>query len=358
MNAAAEQFLYDGKPVECRQFGNGHINRSFLVKTDTGRRYVLQSLSTLAFHDIPGLMRNATAVSEHIRKKTGDPRSSLKYVPASTGEYWYQGETGEYWRSYEFVENTVSPDAPGSMEDFYGSAIAFGRFQDLLSDFPAETLCETIPDFHNTPDRYRQFHEKIAADPFGRCRSVENEIAFALEREKKAGELQRMRESGALPLRVTHNDTKLTNVLFDSETGKPVCVIDLDTVMPGLSALDFGDAIRFGASTGAEDEPDLSAVGLDTEKFRVFTEGFISSCPALTDAEIDSLLLGAWTITLEQGVRFLDDYINGDVYYATSYPGQNLNRTGTQFKLVSEMEKHWDELARVIREEADKAKRS
>ncbi|MDO5444011.1 MAG: aminoglycoside phosphotransferase family protein [Eubacteriales bacterium] len=350
MVEAARMFLYNGTPVECRAFGNGHINRSFLVETDAGKRYVLQSLSTQAFHDIPGLMDNTIAVSSYIRNKTGDPRSSLIFVPAADGKYYYLDSNGEYWRSYEFVEDTFSPDAPGTMEDFYNSAVAFGTFQNLLSDFPAETLCETIPDFHNTPDRYRKFHEKIDADPLGRVKEVAEEIRFALEREEDAGRLQRMRESGELPLRVTHNDTKLTNVLFDKETGKPVCVIDLDTVMPGLSALDFGDAIRFGASTGAEDEKDLSKVNIDLDKFRAFAKGFISSCPALTDAEINALVLGAKTITLEQGVRFLDDYINGDVYYATSYPGQNLYRTRTQFRLVSEMEKHWDELQEIIKE--------
>ena len=348
MLEAAEKFSYSGTPVECRIFGNGHINRSFLVKTDAGKRYVLQSLSTLAFHDIPGLMDNAIAVSSYIRNKTGDPRSSLRFVPAADGKYYFLDGNGEYWRSYEFVEDTFSPDAPGTIEDFYNSAVAFGTFQNLLSDFPADTLCETIPDFHNTPDRYRKFHEKINADPLGRVKEVADEIGFALEREEDAGKLQKMRESGELPLRVSHNDTKLTNVLFDSKTGKPVCVIDLDTVMPGLSALDFGDAIRFGASTGAEDEKDLSKVCIDLDKFAAFVKGFIRSCPALTDTEIRSLALGAKTITLEQGVRFLDDYINGDVYYATSYPGQNLDRARTQFRLVSEMEKHWDEMQGII----------
>lgn len=350
MLEAAMVFSYSGTPVECRAFGNGHINRSYLVKTDSGKRYVLQSLNTLAFHDIPGLMDNAIAVSSYIRNKTGDPRSSLLFIPAADGKYYFLDRDGEYWRSYEFVENTSSPDAPGTIEDFYNSAVAFGTFQNLLSDFPADTLCETIPDFHNTPDRYRKLHEKIDADPLGRVKEVADEIRFALEREEETGKLQKMRENGELPLRVSHNDTKLTNVLFDSETGKPVCVIDLDTVMPGLSALDFGDAIRFGASTGAEDEKDLSKVHIDLDKFRAFAKGFISSCPALTEREISSLVLGAKTITVEQGVRFLDDYINGDVYYATSYPGQNLYRARTQFQLVSKMEKHWDEMQKIIQE--------
>lgn len=357
MEKAAEKFQFEGTPTECKAFGNGHINRSFFVQTDAGKKYVLQSLSTRAFRDIPGLMNNVIAVSSYIRNKTGDPRSSLTYIPACDGKNYWMDENGEYWRSYEFVDNSFSPDAPGTAEDFYNSAVAFGTFQNILSDFPAETLCETLPNFHNTPDRYRQFHEKLEKDPYDRVKEVPEEIAFALSREEAAGELERMRESGELPLRVTHNDTKLTNVLFDSETKKPVCVIDLDTVMPGLTALDFGDAIRFGASTGAEDEQDLSKVHFDIEKFRLFAKGFISSCPALTEAEINSLALGAKTITIEQGVRFLDDYINGDSYYATSYPKQNLYRTRTQFKLVSDMEAQWDEMLRIVSEEAKKISR-
>ena len=352
MEKAAFHFRYDSEPISCQLFGNGHINHSFLVTTESGNKYMLQNLNSIAFHNIPGLMDNTIAVSEYIRKKTGDPRSSLHFIPASDGKYYYIDAVNQYWRSYEFVDNTFSPDAPGTIQDFYNSAIAFGTFQNLLSDFPAETLCEIIPNFHNTPERYRQFREKIAEDPVGRVQKVEPEIAFALEREEAAGQLQRLRDNGILPLRVTHNDTKLTNVLFDNETGNPVCVIDLDTVMPGLSVLDFGDAIRFGASTGAEDEQDLSKVNFDIEKFRIFARGFISSCPVLTDAELDHLALGAKTITTENGVRFLADYIDGDKYYGTSYPDQNLYRARTQFKLVSDMENQWEEMLQVIREES------
>lgn len=349
MEKAAMHFQYEGTPVECKAFGNGHINRSLMVKTDSGKKYVLQSLSTVVFKDIPGLMGNVSAVSNYIASKNPDPRGSLHFVQADDGNYWFLDESGEYWRSYEFVDSTFTFEPPFGPDEFRASAVAFGTFQNQLADFPAETLVETIPHFHDTPDRFRQFREKIAEDPCGRAESVRDEIGFLLSRENAGSELQHLRDSGVLPLRVTHNDTKINNVLFDSETKEPVCVIDLDTVMPGLSALDFGDAIRFGASTGAEDEKDLSRVNFDIDMFRAFAEGFISACPNLTQSEIDALALGAKTITLENAVRFLTDYLDGDHYYSISYPEHNLDRTRTHIKLVSDMEKQWDDMLNVIR---------
>lgn len=241
-------------------------------------------------------------------------------------------------------------EAPESPEDFYQSAIAFGQFQYQLADFPAETLTETIPEFHNTIDRYRIFREVLARDPMGRAAGVRGEIQFLLDREDRAGTLQRMRESGELPLRVTHNDTKLNNVLLDQETRKPLCVLDLDTVMPGLSAYDFGDSIRFGAATAAEDEKDLSKMTMDLDLFRIYTEGFVKACPSLTPMELKMLPMGAWTMTLEVGLRFLTDYLDGDRYFKTAYEDHNLDRCRTQLKLAWDMEQKWAEMEKIAAE--------
>ena len=235
--------------------------------------------------------------------------------------------------------------------DFYESAVAFGRFQHMLSDFPAHTLFETIPEFHNTINRYRLFKEVLAKDPCGRLAGVKADIDFLLEREELGCTLQRLRESGELPLRVTHNDTKLNNVLLDAKTRKALCVIDLDTVMPGSSLYDYGDSIRFGAATAAEDEQDLSKMELDIHMFRVFTRGLIKACPGLTQKELEYMPLGAKIMTMECGIRFLTDYLDGDNYFAIHRDGHNLDRARTQFKLVADMEAKWDEMQKIVKEE-------
>jgi len=226
--------------------------------------------------------------------------------------------------------------------------LAFGHFQSMLADFPAETLHETIPEFHNTIDRYRQFKEVLKKDPCGRLAGVRNEVQFLKDREKMAGTLQRMRESGELPLRVTHNDTKLNNVLLDRQTRKFLCVLDLDTVMPGLSLYDYGDSIRFGAATAEEDEWDLSKMTLDLEKFEIYTKGYLEACPTLTDKEVEMMPMGALIMTLEVGLRFLTDYIDGDNYFKTAYSDHNLVRARTQLKLVADMQCKWDEMNRIV----------
>ena len=221
-------------------------------------------------------------------------------------------------------------------------------FQQQLNDFPAETLHETIPLFHNTPNRYKQLREALEKDPLGRAKDVQEEIAFAFAREEKAGQLVAMLEAGELPLRVTHNDTKLNNVMFRASDRTPLCIMDLDTTMPGLSAYDFGDAIRFGASTAAEDEKDLNLVRMDLELFRLFTKGYLEACPGLTPKEVEVLPLAAFTMTLECGIRFLTDYIDGDNYFSIHYPEQNLDRCHTQFKLVADMEKKWEKMEAIV----------
>ncbi len=348
MEAILRRFSLQGRPLTCERFGQGHINQTYLVTTDSDRRYILQRISRAAFNDIPALMRNIAAVTGFLAARSSDPRQTLHLIPTRDGGDWVRDGAGEAWRVYDYVEDSVCLQVPESPEDFYESAVAFGSFQRMLADFPAETLHETIPNFHNTPDRYRIFREKLAADPMGRASQVQREIDFVLAREEEAAALQRMRETGELPLRVTHNDTKLNNVLFDEKTRKALCVIDLDTVMPGLVAFDFGDSIRFGASTGPEDERDLSRIGLNLSLYRRFAEGFIPACGVLTPREIETLPLGAKIMTLECGLRFLTDYLDGDHYFGISRRSHNLDRARTQFKLVEDTERHWSEICGII----------
>ena len=349
MEQVLDLFRLNGRPVSCDPYGEGHINLTFLAVTDTGKRYILQRLSRAAFHDIPGLMGNVAAVTEFLAARSPDPRSSLHLIPTLDGRSFCRDSEGEFWRVYDFVEDSLCLQTPETPEDFYQSAVAFGQFQCRLRDFPAETLCETIPNFHNTPDRYRKFHLAVDADAAGRLSSVLPEVHFLLEREEKAGTLQRLREGGELPVRVTHNDTKLNNVMLDAVTRKALCVIDLDTVMPGLVAYDFGDSIRFGASTAPEDEKDLSRVEMSLDLYETYARGFIPACGGLTAAELESLPLGAWTMTLENGLRFLTDYLEGDHYYHITRPEHNLDRCRTQLKLVSDMEQKWDPMTAIIR---------
>ena len=349
MEQVLDLFRLNGRPGSCDPYGEGHINLTFLAVTDTGKRYILQRLSRAAFHDIPGLMGNVAAVTEFLAARSPDPRSSLHLIPTLDGRSFCRDSEGKFWRVYDFVEDSLCLQTPETPEDFYQSAVAFGQFQCRLRDFPAETLCETIPNFHNTPDRYRKFHLAVDADAAGRLSSVLPEIRFLLEREEKAGTLQRLREGGELPVRVTHNDTKLNNVMLDAVTRKALCVIDLDTVMPGLVAYDFGDSIRFGASTAPEDEKDLSRVEMSLDLYETYARGFIPACGGLTAAELESLPLGAWTMTLENGLRFLTDYLEGDHYYHITRPEHNLDRCRTQLKLVSDMEQKWDPMTAIIR---------
>ena len=347
-----DQFQLDTAPVSCQRYGCGHINETYLVVTQSGRRYILQKLSNRAFPDIPGLQENIAAVTEYLHTKVQDPNGALTLIPTRDGKTWYHHGENSDWRVYDFIEGSVCLQAPETPDDFYQSAIAFGTFQQQLSGFPAETLHETIEKFHDTPNRYRLFREALEKDVMGRAKDVEPEIAFALAHEETGGTLTAMLRAGTLPLRVTHNDTKLNNVMLSEATRTPLCVIDLDTTMPGLSAYDFGDSIRFGAATAAEDEKDLSKMTIDLDLYRIFTRGFLTACPDLTDKERESLPLGALTMTLECGVRFLTDYLDGDHYFGIRYPEHNLDRCRTQFKLVDEMEAKWDEMTRIVAEEA------
>jgi Ser/Thr protein kinase RdoA (MazF antagonist) len=347
MHSVLSSFALSGAPVSSEPYGSGHINGTQLVVCENGARYILQHINTNVFREPEALMRNIELVTAHLRAKVEDPRGVLRLVPALDGRT-FAIEQGQYWRVYELVENSVCYQSADDVL-FYESAVAFGRFQNQLADFPAEQLVETIPHFHDTPARYAAFHRAVAENAAGRREFVQPEIDFVLAREAFSHTLVDLQAAGELPLRVTHNDTKINNVLFDAVTNKALCVIDLDTVMPGLSVNDFGDAIRFGASTAAEDERDLSRVHFDLGLYETYVKGYLSTCgESLTKTEKAMLPTGAKMMTLECGMRFLADHLAGDVYFHVSREGQNLDRARTQFRLVEEMEHCWEQMQKIV----------
>lgn len=347
MLSVLTRFALTSEPVSVAPYGSGHINGTQLVTCRDGSRYVLQQINTSVFHEPVPLMRNIELVTAHLRKKNVDPRAVLTLVPTLDGTS-YTVRNEEYWRVYELVQDSVCFEKADETL-FYESAVAFGRFQNQLSDFPAEELAETIPHFHDTPARFAAFRRAVETDAAGRVKDVLSEIDFALSFESFAPTLSNLQYSGDLPLRVTHNDTKINNVLFDAQTRKALCVIDLDTVMPGLSVNDFGDAIRFGASTASEDEQNLELVHFDMKLYETYLSGYLSTCgESLTKTEIEMLPVGAMMMTLECGTRFLADHIAGDVYFHVSHEGHNLDRARTQFKLLKEMNERRDEMQSLV----------
>jgi hypothetical protein len=352
IHEAIENIDFKGNLIDYVPYGSGHINDTFLVRfmEESGsiKRYILQRMNHETFKNPEQLMENIFGITKFIRKKIeenhGDVnRETLNIITTQTGQSFYKDSIGSYWRGYLFIENADCYDSVKNPDDFYQSAVAFGNFQYQLADYPAHTLHETIPDFHNTPVRFHNLIKAIETDRMGRVKEVSDEIRFALEREEFTHVLINLYTEGKLPLKVTHNDTKLNNVMIDHVTKKGLCVIDLDTVMPGFSANDFGDSIRFGASTGAEDETDLSKVNFDMELYKIFTKGFLEGCKgSLTDTELSMLPTGAKMMTLECGIRFLTDYLEGDTYFKIHREKHNLDRCRTQFKLVADMEKNWD----------------
>lgn len=345
-------------PTYCAPYGNGHINDTFLVTAD--KRYLVQRINTAVFTRPAELMANILGVTEHIRAKIreqgGDTeRATLVFLKTLTGESFFCDSNGFAWRVCAFCEGTVTHERIENAHDFYTCGKAFGGFQQLLADYPAWQLTESIANFHNTPWRYENLMKAAEADAVGRLADVLPEIEFARARKDFCETLERARMAGTLPLRVTHNDTKLNNILFDEVTGDPVCVIDLDTVMPGYSVNDFGDSIRFGANTAAEDETDLAKVTLDLDLFSAYTKGFLEGCNgSLTDTEIGLLPEGAIMMTLECGMRFLTDHLEGDVYFRIHRENHNLDRARNQFALVRDMEGKLDEMRKIARELAGK----
>jgi len=351
-------FDFTGQLLKVEPYGSGHINDTYLLEYKIKHMgvvpIILQRMNTNIFKQPVELMENILNVTAFLREKIiengGNPeRETLTVILNKSGKPYYLDSEGNYWRAYHFITGATGYDEVKSDEDFYQSALAFGKFQSLLSEYPAETLHETIPDFHNTKARFAVFVQAVQDDVCNRAKDVQDEINFVLQREDVANILGDMLSSGELPLRVTHNDTKLNNVLIDDKTHQGICVIDLDTVMPGLAINDFGDSIRFGASTGAEDEKDLSKIECDMHLFEVYTRGFIEGCNnRLTKAEIEALPIGAKVMTFECGMRFLTDYLQGDTYFKTKYPTHNLDRCRTQFKLVADMEKKWDTMNKIV----------
>ena len=354
-------FNVDGVLIDAKPYGNGHINttkRIVMEKDGVTKEYILQKINKNVFKKPAELMENYTAVTEFLRKiiikRGGDPeRETLNVIKTKDGLNYYLDEEGEYWRLIKFVTNSLSYDKVERPEQFYDSAVAFGNFQYLLKDYPAHTLHETIVNFHNTPDRYRQLMEAVAADKYGRLKDVVAEVEFAKAREDFAGTLERAHKEGKLPLKVTHNDTKLNNILFDTKTDEALCVVDLDTIMPGYAVNDFGDSIRFGATTALEDEADLSKVNFDISLYELYVKGFIEGAKGgLSEGELEMLPIGAIMMTFECGMRVLTDYLSGDTYFRISREKHNLDRARNQFKLVSDMEKALPEMRAIVKKYA------
>lgn len=351
-----EKFAVDGVIAKMGEYGSGHINRTELVQMQrNGKReqYIFQQINTEIFRNVDELMENIVGVTDYLREKIkaagGDPaREALQVIPAKDGASYFRTE-GNCYRMYRFIPDAVSYDAVRRPEDFYESALAFGTFQSLLSDYPAQTLHETIPDFHNTPKRFADFCQAVEQDVCGRVKLAQKEIEFLMEREQEMSVLTDLQAVGELPLRVTHNDTKLNNVMLDAKTGKGVCVIDLDTVMPGLSVNDFGDSIRFGANTAAEDETDLSKVSLDLGLYEQYVRGFLQGCQgSLTKKELEMLPMGAKMMTMECGMRFLADFLSGDTYFRIHREQHNLDRSRTQLALTADMEHKWEQMKQIV----------
>lgn len=344
--SVCREFKIDGELTDVSIFSDGHINSTYLATFENEnetKKYLVQRINTHVFKNQEILMDNIIGVTKHIRKKIkengGDPsRETLHFIKAKNGKYYINREN-ECWRVYHFIDESYTYNLIDNKQIFEEAGKSFGRFQGLLSDYPSESLKETIPDFHNTPKRIVNFENAVKNDIADRSSLVKDEIDFVLSKKDKAGLALSLLNSGKIPLRVTHNDTKINNILFDKKTQKAICVIDLDTIMPGLSLYDFGDAIRSGASTALEDEKDLSKVGISLELYESYVKGYLSSCAAsLTIDEVKHLPYGAWLLTYECGVRFLTDYLENDVYFRTSYSDHNLVRARNQFKMAQDIE--------------------
>ncbi len=359
LNEALDAFEFGAPVVGAMRYGRGHINDTFCVHTqpedDDCRCFILQRMSSAAFKHPDQLMANIISVTEYLGQKIlaagGDrSREAMEVIRPRDGGAYFTDSQGGAWRAYPFVEGTYCYQSAETPELFSASGRAFGRFQRMLDGFPAGTLYETIPHFHDTEDRLARLKAAVAADRLGRVKDCGPELEFVKAREGDCSVALNAMRAGELPVRVTHNDTKLNNVLIDKKSGEGLCVIDLDTVMPGLAIFDFGDSIRFGANHCAEDERDLSRVSLDLDLFSSYTAAFLEGTGgSLTPREIEYLPWGAKLMTLECGIRFLTDYLDGDTYFHISRPGQNLDRARTQFKLVSDMEAHWEEMNAAVR---------
>ena len=351
-------YAFAGEVVGAARFGQGHINDTFCVYTQTAEgdcvRYILQRMSAAAFKHPDQLMQNIVGVTDYLRdlieKDGGDAaRETMTVLRTKNGAAYFTDSEGGAWRVYPFVENTLCLQKAETPELFYASAKAFGNFQRMLKDYPADTLFETIEKFHDTEDRLRRFKAAVQADVMGRAGGVRPEIDFVLAREPDCSVALEAQRAGKLPLRVTHNDTKLNNVLLDRRTGAAVCVIDLDTTMPGSAIYDFGDMIRTATSPAAEDEKDISKVTMRMFMFEALVQGYVSSAKSfLTPLEKSLLPFSGKLLTMECGIRFLTDYLSGDVYFKIHRPEHNLDRCRTQMALVESIEAQMDEMKAVV----------
>jgi len=351
-------FCLEGEFVSAAPCGFGHINDTYAVEFRLPggefRRYPLQRVNSHVFRNIAGLMRNMEAVTGHLRSRIAaaggnSEREVLTLIPCVDGNTFHTTLSGEFWRAFVFIEGARTYEVSESREHIYQVGRAFGHFQQLLADFPAVQLVETIPGFHHTARRFGAFARAVQRDVVNRAHTARPEIEFVEARAEEMPGLLRLLDSGTLPSRVTHNDTKLNNVMIDDITGEGICVIDLDTVMPGSALYDFGDAVRYAANPAAEDERDLSKVCIDLEIYACLARGFLDAARGLlTPEEVDYLPFSAKLMTLECGMRFLTDYLEGDVYFKTSREGHNLDRCRTQLKMVADMEAKLEQMERIV----------
>ncbi len=345
-NEIKAAFGIEGEPLGAEAFGNGNINDTYLVRIQNGGgecSYIFQRVNKSVFARPEDIARNVSGVTTHIEKKlsaAGEPdieRRVVKYYRNISGGFYHISESGDYWRVMSYIYDSVCFDSADNTV-LFNTGVAFGEFQRLLSDFPAETLCVTIPDFHNTPARYEQLVSAANKDAFSRLDGVRAEYDYLLAQSESACRLCRLAEEGSIPLRVVHNDTKCNNVMFDARTGRNLAVIDLDTVMPGLIAYDFGDAVRFAANPGGEDCEDLSAVYLDVDAFAAFAKGYVSEIRgSVSQPELDTLADGVLAVTLELAARFLTDYLCGDSYFKCKKERHNLIRARAQITLAQDI---------------------
>ncbi len=357
LDYVGKQFGLSGVLYSITVLIDGNVNSTYRLEyhrdDGTATQYIAQCINPYVFHKPVEMMRNIDLVTTHIQKKNSTGSPCLHFHHTTTGANFFKDEEdGAYWRITDFIP-ALSHVLDGDLLLLRNAGRAFGEFQMQLSDFDASLLVETIPDFHNTKKRLDTFFAHVTADPCGRAAEIRDEIAYLLSVAPLAGQMTAMLEAGELPVRVTHNDTKINNVLFDKDTKEPITVIDLDTVMPGLAMHDFGDAVRFAASTAVEDESDLSKVSLDLPKYRAFAEGFIGAVRySLTERELETMALGALTITIELAARFLDDYLLGDKYFKVNYPGHNLVRGRCQLQLAKDMQKKYADMCAIVKEVA------
>lgn len=352
----AAQFAVEGTYAGCERYHGGHINDTYFATYRVGRRirrYVHQRINVAVFHDPLALTQNIAAATRHVRQKltargvADVGRRVLQLVPTLAGSDLLTTADGDFWRTYPYIEDTVCYGTVRDPADAFGAARAFGEFARLLADLPAHSLHETLPHFHDTPSRFTALIAATEADAHNRAASARDEIAAALRLAPLCTALHDIAAACDLPLRATHNDTKITNVLFDAHTGEAICVLDLDTIMPGLTLYDVGELVRTAATRAAEDEPDASKVCVEPELFEAVANGFIAGAgDMLCQAERDAFVTSGKVLAFENGVRFLTDYLNGDVYFKVHRNSQNLDRARAQFAIVESLDRQQDELLR------------